>query len=93
MVRLTGAALGFFAFAVTVFLGLSAGNSFEAIINRAMQALFTFFALGLVVGWVANRVVDEHVIKEHRELFPDDYATESEAGAQPETEPEPAAAR
>lgn len=71
MVRLTGAALGFLAFAITILLGLAAGNSTETTLVRAMQAMFMFFALGLFVGWVACRVIDEHSIKQHHELFPD----------------------
>lgn len=71
MVRLCGAALGFLAFATTVFLGLIAGNPIEAILIRAIQALFLFFFLGLFVGWIAYRVVDEYAIGRHREMFPD----------------------
>ena len=71
MVRLCGAALGFLAFATTVFLGLIAGNPVEHILIRAIQALFLFFFLGLFVGWIASRVVDEHAIRRHREIFPD----------------------
>ncbi len=71
MVRMTGAALGFLAFAITIFLGLSAGNTPETTLIRAMQAMFAFFGLGLGVGWVAWRVIDEHALNRHRELFPD----------------------
>lgn len=71
MVRLTGAALGFLAFAIAIILGLTVGNTMETILTRAIQAMFIFFALGLVVGWIAYRVIDEHSLKQHRELFPD----------------------
>ncbi|HOA72537.1 MAG TPA: hypothetical protein PL151_01590 [Phycisphaerae bacterium] len=71
MVRLTGAALGFLAFAIAIILGLTAGNTVETTLIRAIQAMFIFFALGLVVGWIAYRVIDEHSLREHRELFPD----------------------
>jgi hypothetical protein len=71
MVRLTGAALGFLAFAITILLGLLAGNTPETTLIRALQAMFIFFALGLSVGWVACRVIDEHSLKQHRELFPE----------------------
>lgn len=71
MVRLTGASLGFLAFAITVFAGISTGNSADATLERAMQAMFGFFALGLAVGWIACRVIDEHSIKQHHTLFPD----------------------
>jgi hypothetical protein len=71
MVRLTGAALGFLAFAITIFLGLVAGNPLESILIGAMRAMLGFFVLGMLAGWVACRVLDEHSLKQHRELFPD----------------------
>lgn len=71
MVRLTGATLGFFAFAVTIFIGMAAGNPTETTLVRAMQAMFVFFALGIAVGYVGCRVVDEHSVTRHRELFPE----------------------
>jgi hypothetical protein len=69
MVRLCGAALGFFAFAVTVLLGLMAGNSAEVTILRALWAMVAFCALGLVVGWIAYRVIDDHATRMNTELF------------------------
>jgi hypothetical protein len=89
---MTGAALGFLAFAITIFLGLSAGNTPETTLTRAMQAMFAFFALGLGVGWVAWRAIDEHALKRHHELFPDGELPPQPDGDEPEEErsPEPA---
>ncbi|GMV97379.1 MAG: hypothetical protein HRF43_04685 [Phycisphaerae bacterium] len=72
MIRLCGAALGLFAFAVTVFLGLAAGNPVPSTLSRALGALFIFCGLGLLTGWVANRVLDEHALRRKREMFPDE---------------------
>jgi hypothetical protein len=83
MVRLCGAALGFLAFATTVFLGLITGNPTEDILIRALQALFLFFFLGLFVGWIAYRVVDEYAIRRHREMFPDGDDLETPAEPAP----------
>lgn len=83
MVRLCGAALGFFAFAATVFLGLITGNPTEDVLIRALQALFLFFFLGLFVGWIAYRVVDEYAIRRNREMFPDDEDLETPAQPAP----------
>ena len=69
MVRLCGAALGLLAFGVTVFLGLAAGNPAEVTLLRAVQAMLLFCVLGLCVGWVAYRVLDEHALRRNRELF------------------------
>lgn len=71
MIRLCGAALGFFAFSVTIILGLVAGNTIEATLFRAIGAMFVFCVIGLATGWVANRVLDEHAQAKHREMFPD----------------------
>ena len=69
MARRIGAVLGVFAFGTTCFLGLVAGNPIETTLTRAIKALFAFFALGLAVGWIANRVVEEYTASEHRQLF------------------------
>jgi hypothetical protein len=86
MVRLCGAALGLFAFATTVFLGLIAGNPTEDILIRAVQALFIFFFLGLFVGYVAYRVIDEYSLRRHREMFPDGESTDTASPPQPTSE-------
>ncbi|NLX13232.1 MAG: hypothetical protein GXY44_06195 [Phycisphaerales bacterium] len=61
--------MGFLAFSVTVGLGLAAGITHDVIIFRAISAMFLFFFLGLFTGWVAYRVIDEHIIAMHREMF------------------------
>ena len=69
MVRLSGAALGFFAFAITVLRGLAVGNPVEVILQRALIAMLLFCVLGLIVGWIAFRVIDDHAIRLHKEMF------------------------
>lgn len=69
MVRLCGAALGFLAFGVTVLLGLIAGNPVETILLRAVWALILFCAGGLLIGWITWRVLDDHALRRHREMF------------------------
>lgn len=69
MVRLCGASLALFAFALTVILGLATGNSAEAILQRGLLALFIFCALGMLVGWIGTRVLDEHAVHRQKELF------------------------
>lgn len=70
MVRLCGGSLGLFAFFVAVVQGLLAGNPTEVTLWRAIGALVVFFILGLVTGWVAFRVLDEHALARHRQMFP-----------------------
>jgi hypothetical protein len=83
MARLCGAALGLFAFSVTILLGLIAGNPADVVLLRALQAMLAFCLLGLCVGWVAYRVLDEHALRKHREMFPDEAQPGSAAGAEP----------
>lgn len=77
MVRLCGATLGLFAFSVTIFLGLLVGNSLEETVWRALSAMFTFCGLGMIAGWVCNRVLDEYAIQRRMELFGDERGTEA----------------
>ena len=69
MVRLCGASLGLFAFAITLIQGLLVGNPTETTLVRAVKAMFGFCVLGLCVGWVAQRILDEHAVRRSNELF------------------------
>jgi hypothetical protein len=69
MVQVSGACLGLFAFAVTILAGLAAGNPATAILSRALWAMGAFFLLGCLLGYVALRVIDEHAVRRHKELF------------------------
>lgn len=81
MVRLCGASLGLFAFSVAIIQGLMVENPGDVILVRAMWALFLFCGLGLIVGWVANRILDEHAQTRYRELFPESEAAEKSSAA------------
>ena len=83
MVRLCGAALGLFAFSITILLGLLAGNPANVVLLRALQAMLAFCLLGMCAGWVAYRVLDEHALRKHREMFPAEAQTEQNAGDRP----------
>ena len=82
MVRLCGACLALFAFSITVLLGLFAENPIELVLPRAIWALMVFCAIGLSVGWIGSRVLDEHALRRNREMFME--VEESEA--HPESE-------
>ncbi|HSW46087.1 MAG TPA: hypothetical protein VLM89_11005 [Phycisphaerae bacterium] len=69
MVRLCGAVLGLFAFAVAIFRGLLADNPIDVTLIRSVKAMFLFCVIGLCVGWVAQRVLDEHARRHHGEIF------------------------
>jgi len=69
MVRLCGASLGLFAFAIAIFQGLLAGNPALVVLSRALWALVLFCMIGLIAGWVSYRVLDEHALQRSREMF------------------------
>ncbi|NLE59242.1 MAG: hypothetical protein GX616_12840 [Planctomycetes bacterium] len=83
MVRLCGAALGLFAFSITILLGLLAGNPANVVLLRALQAMLAFCLLGMCAGWVAYRILDEHALRKHREMFPAEGQAEQSAGVGP----------
>lgn len=94
MIRVSGACLGLFAFAVTILAGLAAGNSAAAILSRALWAMGAFFLLGCALGYIALRVIDEHAIRRHRDLFStpeSDDASPKDAGDEPSDKPATAA--
>ncbi len=83
MVRLCGGTLGLLAFSVTTLLGLRVGNPVDVILLRALQAMLAFCLLGMCTGWVAYRVLDEHAVRKHREVFSSEVPAEQEAGGSP----------
>lgn len=83
MVRLCGAAFGLFAFSITILLGLLAGNPANFVLTRALQAMLAFCLLGMSAGWVACRLLDEHTLRKHRELFPAEGLAGQNAGNAP----------
>lgn len=58
--RLTGAALGLLAFAVTVISGMIVENPVTVTLSRSILAMFIFCLLGMVLGAAAQAVVAEH---------------------------------
>jgi uncharacterized membrane protein YraQ (UPF0718 family) len=69
MVRLCGAALGLLAFAIAIVQGLLVNNPTDVTIFRAVKAMFVFCVIGLCVGYVAHRVLDEHSLRRRSEMF------------------------
>jgi len=79
MVRLCGASLGLLAFSVAIVQGLLAGNPVEVVVVRAVWALAVFCVLGLVTGWMAFRVLEEHERQGCRATFPEAGGAEAAA--------------
>ena len=58
--RFSGAGLGLLAFAVTATSGLIAQVPADVTLSRSILALFLFCVIGLLLGGVAQCVIDEH---------------------------------
>jgi len=59
-------ALTVFAFCLIV--GMRAHNTFSTTVTRALVAMGGTFVVGLALGWVAQRMLDENVKAEERRL-------------------------
>jgi hypothetical protein len=49
------------AFAVCILVGLQAENTFATIVSNALLAMAVTFVVGLVVGAMAQKMLDENV--------------------------------
>ena len=61
MIRRIAASMALVAFAVCIVVGLEAGNPFTTVVSRALVALVGTFVLGLVVGAMAQKMLDENL--------------------------------
>jgi uncharacterized membrane protein len=61
MTRRIAATLAFAAFALCLVMGIVAENDFETTVIRAIKALFVTFFVGLIVGSMAQRMLDENL--------------------------------
>ncbi len=66
--RFSGASLALLAFAIVAAAGLLNQNPLTVTLSRAVLALFLFFAIGWVLGYVAQLVVSEHERKRETEI-------------------------
>ncbi len=61
MTRRIAACLALVAFAVCILAGLQAGNPFTSVVSRALVALVVTFVVGLVIGSMAQKMLDENI--------------------------------
>ena len=61
MTRRIAASMALVAFAVCILVGLQAGNTFSTILAKALLALVATFVLGLVIGAMAQKMLDENL--------------------------------
>jgi putative effector of murein hydrolase LrgA (UPF0299 family) len=70
--RAVGAALGFLAFATSVFAGLWVGHPIRLTLSRSIWAMFIFAIIGLLLGLSAQVVVRERLRQREASLFSDE---------------------
>jgi len=78
LTRLSAAIVGLLAFAGCIIVGLLANNPFETTLLRALGGLAGGMLLGLAVGWLAQRLVEE----QFRKMVSADIAEEMRQAAQ-----------
>ena len=62
MVRRLAGCLALLTFAVCIVAGLNAGNSAATILSNALAAMGVMFVVGLAVGAMAQKMLDENVV-------------------------------
>ena len=68
MAKRMAGVLSIVVFAFCLVLGLQAGNPFSTIVSRALVGMAGTYVVGLALGAVAQRMVDENLRDEERKL-------------------------
>jgi hypothetical protein len=68
MAKRMAGVLSIVVFAFCLLLGLRAGNPFSTIVSRALVGMAGTYVVGLVLGAVAQRMLDENLRDEERRL-------------------------
>ncbi|MCC6240755.1 MAG: hypothetical protein IT448_10700 [Phycisphaerales bacterium] len=66
--RRLAAALALIAFALALVAGLEAGNTFSTTVTRALIAMVATFAIGLIIGAMARRMLEENQVQAEKKL-------------------------
>jgi NhaP-type Na+/H+ or K+/H+ antiporter len=61
MTRRIAAMMGLVAFAICILVGLRAQNTFATVVSNALMAMVVTFVVGLVVGAMAQKMLDENL--------------------------------
>ncbi|QOV91609.1 hypothetical protein [Humisphaera borealis] len=83
MPRRLAASLALLVFAICLIVGMESGNTLSTILSRALVAMLGTLVISLIVGTMAERMLEENVARKERELR---KASEAEAAATGATE-------
>lgn len=61
MIQRIAGALALVVFTVCLCSGASAGNAFGTVVARALLAMLGTMVIGLVIGWMAQKMLDENL--------------------------------
>jgi hypothetical protein len=73
------AALAMIVFAVCLLAGVAAGNPFITVVTRAMLAMLVTLVIGLILGAMAQRMLDEN-LRTEEEKFKNHSVNSNESG-------------
>lgn len=62
------ASFSMLVFAITVVNGIRLGNSFATTIWRGLQGMILAYIIGLVIGWIAQKMLDENLKHEEKRI-------------------------
>jgi hypothetical protein len=79
MPQRVAAALALIVFAVCLYSGSSAGNPFGTVVSRALLAMAATLVIGLIVGTMAQKMLDEN-LKIDEEKLKNDSANPTKDG-------------
>ena len=68
MARKIASASALLVFAVSILLGLRAQNTFSTTLLRALQAMGVTFVIGLMVGTMAEKMMEENLSDSEKKL-------------------------
>ena len=71
MTNFCGAALAFFAFAVSLIIGLYVGNSFVTLVLRSLVVLILTYILGVILTSLGQKAVMENLERQIAEFHSD----------------------
>lgn len=81
--KLIASCCGLSAFSVATIAGLGADNAADVILSRAVTCMVVCYLLGIVIGRVAERAIEES-LESYRARRPIGGAARAESGASPD---------